>query len=111
MGQPPLEEVVESPALEQAQPQALGLTPLEDEITSSPQKTLMIEHQERVVEAQSEEEPGLLPDTSNSMGSQVFSQAREETLLAKTPEPNKEMNLCVKQSSDKTETTTPLLRS
>ena len=36
VGQPPLEEVEESPALEQAQPQPLGWAPPEDEIMSSP---------------------------------------------------------------------------
>ena len=85
VGQPPLEEVRESPATEQVQPQPLGLAPsgdIEDEVLQSPigtgvckEKTQKGDHDQQVtndqqvVDAQSEEEEqgGLLLITQSSM--------------------------------------------
>ena len=119
VGQPPLEEVGESPALEQAQPQPLGLAPsedIEDEVLKSPigtgvcrEKTQkggqdqQVTQEEVVVDAQSEEEEqvGLLPSTSGSMQSQVFTQMSGETPQVLTPVPNP-TRMCSTQISDDT---------
>ena len=123
-GQPPLEGVEESPALEQAQPLPLGMAPSEEianEIMKSPrgtgvckEKTQKGDHDQQVtqdqqvVDAQSEEEEqgGLLPSTSSSMQSQVFTQVSEETPPTLTPIPN-QTRMCSTQSSDETTPKTP----
>ena len=103
VGQPPLEEVRESPAIEQVQPQPLGLTPseeVEDEVLQSPigtgvckektqkggQDHQVTQEQETMVDAQSDgDEGGLLPSTAGSMRSQVFTQMSEEASQQATP--------------------------
>ena len=102
VGQPPLEEVGESPALERAQPLPLGLAPseeIEDEIMQSPIGTGVCKEktqkgdqdhqvtQEEMVEAQSDgdDQLGLLPSTAGSMKSQEFTQMSGEAPLVATP--------------------------
>ena len=103
MGQPPLEEVRESPATEQVQPQPLGLAPsgdIEDEVLQSPigtgvckEKTQkgdqdqQVAQEEEMIEAQSDgdDQLGLLPSTAGSMKSQEFTQMSGEAPLTATP--------------------------